>query len=150
MNHFKSQGYGTQASCNARRKAQANRVARILHRYDLKSDLVVVAGDLNDRPESAPLAGLLRTTNLVDVLARQFADPRERWTHRDKSQIDYLLVSKPLADAMTTAGVERRGLFEADKLTRNLPTGPIRAFPSVTSDTNDASDHAAVWAEFRV
>jgi catechol 2,3-dioxygenase-like lactoylglutathione lyase family enzyme len=36
--------------------------------------------------------------NLTDVLARQLADPKERWTYRDKKQIDYLLVSKPLAD----------------------------------------------------
>lgn len=150
INHFKSQGYGTQSSCNARRKAQADRVAAILRRYDLKRDLVVVAGDFNDQPQSAHLAGLLRAKNLVDVLAKQFADPRERWTYRDKSQLDYILVSKPLADAMTAAGVERRGLFEADKLTSNLASGPIAAFPSVTSDTNDASDHAAVWAEFRI
>ena len=150
VNHFKSQGYGTQASCNARRKAQANRVAAILRRYDLKKDLVVVAGDFNDRPKSAPLAGLLRTRNLFDVLAVQFADPRDRWTYKDKSQLDYLLVSRPLADAMLSAGVERRGLFEADKLTRKLPSGQICPFPSVTSDTNDASDHAAVWAEFRM
>ena len=150
VNHFKSQGYGTPASCNARRKTQANRVAAILRRYNLRKDLVVVAGDFNDQPQSAPLAALLRTRNLTDVLGKQFADPRERWTYKDKSQLDYLLVSKPLADAMTMAGIERRGLFEADKLTRNLPSGQIRAFPCVTSDTNDASDHAAVWAEFRV
>jgi hypothetical protein len=81
---------------------------------------------------------------------QQFVDPRERWTYRDKSQIDYLLVSKPLANAMTTAGVERRGLFRAEELTRNLQTGQTDPFPSVTSDTNDASDHAAVWAEFRI
>jgi len=150
VNHFKSQGYGTQTSCNARRKAQANRVAAILRRYDLKKDLVVVAGDFNDQPQSAHLAGLLRAKNLVDVLAKQFVDPRERWTYRDKSQLDYILVSKPLAEAMTVAGVERRGLFQADKLTRNLRSGQVRAFRSVTSDTNDASDHAAVWAEFQI
>jgi endonuclease/exonuclease/phosphatase family metal-dependent hydrolase len=126
VNHFKSQGYGTQASSDARRKGQANRVAAILRRYDLEKDLVVVAGDFNDGPQSAPLTTLLRTKNLTDVLAKQFPDPRERWTYRDKSQLDYLLVSKPLADAMTVAGIERRGLFEADKLTRNLTSGQIR------------------------
>jgi len=150
VNHFKSQGYGPPLACNARRKAQANRVAAILRRYDLKKDLVVVAGDFNDHPQSAPLGALLRTPNLIDVLAKQFADPRERWTYRDKSQLDYLLVSKPLADAMSVAGIERRGLFKAEQLTADLPSGPICAFPSVTSDTNDASDHAAVWAEFRI
>jgi len=49
---------------------------------------------------------------LVDVLAKQFVDPRERWTYRDKPQLDYILVSKPLTEAMTVAGVERRGLFQ--------------------------------------
>lgn len=49
----------------------------------------------------APLAGLLGLANLTDVLVKQFSDPKERWTYKDKSQIDYLLVSKPLADAMT-------------------------------------------------
>lgn len=53
---------------------------------------------------------------------RVLDDPCERWTYRDKSQIDYLLGSKRLADAMTTPGVERRGLFEVGKLTRNLPS----------------------------
>jgi hypothetical protein len=46
--------------------------------------------------------------------------------------------------------VERRGLFEADRLTKKLPSGQVRPFSSVTSDTNDASDHAAVWTEFRI
>jgi endonuclease/exonuclease/phosphatase family metal-dependent hydrolase len=148
INHFKSQAGGTKASNDARRKAQADRVAEILGEYNLKKELVVVAGDLNDKPPNAPLAGLLGLPNLVDVLARQFSNPKERWTYRDKSQIDYLLVSKPLAEAMTEARVERRGLFQADKLTKDLPGGPVKPFPMVTDDTNDASDHAAVWAEF--
>ena len=157
VNHFKSQGYGTKASNDARRKLQADRVVEILGAYDVKKDLVVVAGDFNDKPGNAPLAGLLGVANLTDVLAAHFADPKERWTYKDKSQIDYLLVSKPLADAMTAAGVERRGLFQADKLTKNLPPhqdpqegGPVNPFPSVTSTTTDASDHAAVWAEFNL
>jgi hypothetical protein len=92
------------------------------------------------------------TFNCENLFSRpkQFADPRERWTYRDKSQLDYLLVSKPLADAMTVAGIERRGMFEADRLTKSLANGRVQPFPSVTSDTNDASDHAAVWAEFRL
>lgn len=150
VNHFKSQGYGTKASNDARRKLQADRVAEILGDYDLKKDLVVVAGDFNDKPDNAPLAGLRAMKNLTDVLTRQFPDSKDRWTYKDKSQIDYLLVSKPLVDAMTIAGIERRGLFEADRLTKNLPSGQVQPFPTVTTDTNDASDHAAVWAEFNV
>jgi hypothetical protein len=42
--------------------------------------------------------------------------------------------------------LERRGLFQADKLTG----GAVMPFDTVTSDANDASDHAAVWAEFNI
>jgi exonuclease III len=82
------------------------------------------------------------------VLKKAIRDSKARWTYRDKKQIDYLLVSQPLANAMTAAGIERRGLFQADRLTKKLSTGPVQPFETVTSDTTDASDHAAVWAEF--
>jgi len=144
VNHFKSQGYGPKDSNDARRKRQADRVVEILGSYDLSNDLVVVAGDFNDKPDSAPLASLLGIAGLTDALKKQFPDPKDRWTYKDKKQIDYLLVSAPLAEAMTKAGVERRGMFQADKLTG----GAVMPFDTVTSDTNDASDHAAVWAEF--
>ena len=51
---------------------------------------------------------------------------------------------------MTVAGVERRGLFDARRLTKDLECGRVSEFASVTSDRDDASDHAAVWAEFRL
>lgn len=146
LNHFKSQGYGSPADNDARRTAQAGRVIQILGGYDLTRDLVVVAGDFNDRPDHAPVAGLVHLPGLTDVLARKFADPRDRWTYKDRSQIDYLLVSQPLADAMADAGVERRGLFRLERLTR----GAEHSFETVTDDANDASDHAAVWADFAV
>ncbi len=155
LNHLKSQGYGSKAENDAKRKRQADRIAEILADYNLDSDLVVVAGDFNDKPlvsghPNPVLAGLLELPGLVDVLAKQFADPKERWTYKDKSQLDYLLVSNPLAEAMVAAGVERRGLFEADKLTANLPGGPVHPFDTVTSPQTEASDHGAVWAEFNV
>lgn len=155
LNHFKSQGFGSKAQNDAKRKRQADRVAEILADYNLDTDLVVVAGDFNDKPvvsghPNPVLAGLLAMPGLVDVLAKQFPDSRERWTYKDKSQLDYLLVSTPLARAMVAAGVERRGLFEADKLTANLPGGPVRPFKTVTSPQTEASDHGAVWADFNV
>jgi hypothetical protein len=73
------------------RAPQVNRIAAILRRYDLEKDLVDVAGDFNDQPKSAPLAGLLRTKNLIDLLAKQVPDPCERWTYRDKSQLEFLV-----------------------------------------------------------
>lgn len=155
LNHFKSQGYGSKAANDAKRKRQVDRVAEILAGYDLDNELVVVAGDFNDKALAAGrpnpvLAGLLQLPGLVDVLAKQFADPQERWTYKDKSQLDYLLVSKPLAEAMVAAGVERRGLYQADKLTANLPGGPVQPFDMITSPALEASDHGAVWADFNV
>ena len=144
-NHFKSKS-GGEGTTDARRERQANAVAKILEEYDLKNDLVVIAGDLNDTPARAPLAPLLGLPRLHDVLALQFPDPADRWTYHytKKEQIDYLLVSDPLKDKFVQAGVERRGIFDLDKITGGIET----QFPSVTAETNAASDHGAVWAEF--
>src|SRR5436309_1506022 len=53
-NHFKSKGFGRLQANDAKRTAQANRVAQILTRFDLTTELVVVAGDLNDTPDRPP------------------------------------------------------------------------------------------------
>jgi len=59
-----------------------------------------VAGDFNDAPTSQPLAGLLATPNLFDVLSSNKLNGA-RWTYQDaKDQIDYLLVSKALNDKL--------------------------------------------------
>ena len=136
-NHLKSKGFGSPASNNAKRKRQANRLVEILKTYDLTRDLVVVAGDLNDTPGSAPLKNLMAVPNLVDVLK----NVAPNWTyHTGSDQIDYLLVSQPIADNLKAVGIERRGIFRA-----NNP-----AFPEVTNKVTQASDHAAVFAEFEV
>lgn len=141
-NHFKSQGYGSQASNDAKRKRQAERVREILRRFDLQRDLVAVAGDLNGTPDSAPLQPLLRTPDLRDVLkSGVFNGPA--WTHGGKQQLDYLLVSTPLFKRLKSAGIERRGIFQKPK-----PGQPSAHFPTVTGAITQASDHAAVWAEF--
>ena len=146
LNHLKSKGYGSQATSNAKRLRQARRVAEILGEFNLKKDLVVVCGDLNDTPASAPLAPLMQVTNLHDVLAAQFPDPVDRWTYhyRKNEQIDYLLVSSPLGEALSGAGVERRGIHNVAKFTN----GAIQQFDTITHYTESASDHGAVWADF--
>lgn len=141
-NHFKSQGYGSQASNDAKRKRQAERVREILGRFDLKHDLVAVAGDLNGTPDSAPLQPLLKTPDLRDVL-KSPVFKGETWTHGGKQQLDYLLVSTPLFKRITAVGIERRGIFQKSKAGQ-----PSAHLPTVTSGTTQASDHAAVWAEF--
>lgn len=146
-NHFKSKGGGPSQG-DAKRLRQARCVAEILARYNLATDLVVVAGDLNDTPDSKPLAPLLGLPRLHDVLALQFPGrPQDRWTYAygsQRHQIDYLLVSDPLKAAFKGAEIERRGLHDLRRLTGASP------FPSVTSPANAASDHCAIVAEFEV
>ena len=140
-NHFKSKGFGTQATSDARRKKQAQRVADILAtNFDLTKDLVVVAGDLNDTPDSDALSPLLSVANLHNIVDE--LPEAERFTHifgKEKSQIDYLLVSTPLKKKLSSITIERRGMF------------PYPGhFPTVTSEGTAASDHAAIVAEFGV
>lgn len=144
-NHFKSQGYGAQVANDAKRLSQAKRVRELLTRFDLTRDLVAVAGDLNGTPTSAPLKPLLTTPGLFDVLKSPL-HRRPSWTYHDgRQQIDYLLVSQPLFDRLTAVGIERRGLFHKTGFKGKFPH-----FSEVTSEVTQASDHAAVWAEFEV
>lgn len=136
-NHLKSKGYGSPASNNAKRKRQADRLVEILKSYDLTQDLVVVAGDFNDTPTSAPLKNLMAVQNLTDVLK----NVSPNWTyHTGDDQIDYLLVSKPINDNLKKVGIERRGIFKKNNT----------SFPEVTNKVTQASDHAAVFVEFEV
>ena len=152
-NHLKSKGYGETAKNDARRKKQAEAIAEILDRYDLRHDNVVVAGDLNDTPDSAPLRPLMSLSNLYDVLALQYPDdPNKRWTYhyRTFEQIDYLLISRPLKEKFVKAGVERRGMYSLEDLTSgNDAIETEEEFSTVTHWTNAGSDHGAVWADFQ-
>jgi endonuclease/exonuclease/phosphatase family metal-dependent hydrolase len=140
-NHFKSKGFGTPQVNDARRARQAFRVAGILaEQFDLRKDLVVIAGDLNDTPASAPLSALLSMADLHNVVDTLPADGR--FTHvfrNDRNQIDYLLVSTPLRDALRSVTIERRGMFSF----------PDR-FSSIIKMSDEASDHAGVVAEFAI
>jgi endonuclease/exonuclease/phosphatase family metal-dependent hydrolase len=154
-NHFKSRGYDYAGTADEKRRRQARRVAQILSDYDLSKEWVVVAGDLNDSPDSSPLQPLLRVSNLFDVLALEFPnDSLKRWTyHYDKfEQIDFILISRPLKERFSRAGVERRGMYNLRKLTTD--SGGLvdieQQYDTVTSWANAASDHGAVWAEFEI
>lgn len=136
-NHLKSKGYGSPASNNAKRKRQADQLVKILQSYDLTKDAVVIAGDFNDTPNSAPLKNLMAVQNLTDVL--KGVDPN--WTyHTGSDQIDYLLVSKPISDNLKKVGIERHGIFRKNN----------KSFPEVTNKVTQASDHAAIFAEFEI
>jgi len=75
--------------------------------------------------------------NIIDTLPVD-----DRFTSvfgKQRSQIDYLLVSTPLKNALADVKIERRGMV----------TVPGH-FPSVTNEADAASDHAAVVAEFNL
>lgn len=155
-NHLKSKGYDFNGTADARRKSQAKAIAEILNKYNLSKDWVVVAGDMNDTPNSLPLKPLMSVPNLFDVLELQFGnDFSRRWTYEYRGkfdQIDYVLVSKPFKSAFKKAGVERRGIFRLKQRTQST-NGQIPVeteFGTVKHWTNAASDHGAVWAEFNL
>ena len=153
-NHLKSKGYDFAGTADQRRKRQAEAIAEILEGYDLRNDNVIVAGDLNDTPESDPLKPLMDVRNLYDVLELEFGSQKEkRWTYHFRSfeQIDYVLVSKPLKERMVKAGVFRKGIYNLKNLTEGDPDIPNETqYSTVRTWTNQASDHAAVWADFEL
>lgn len=97
---------------NRKRWKQAFMVARIVQaRFPNPNDLYIVAGDLNDTPESQPLEPLLQNSNLplFDVLT--LLPEEKRWTHywsekKERSQIDYLLLSQGMRERIIPGTVE--------------------------------------------
>ena len=147
-NHFKSMMGGREAT-HARRKEQAERVAAIVDARWKKSGYkgnFVVLGDLNDYPEGkTALSALLDHKGLSNVLTR--LPEAERWTHyyaggNSYSQLDYLLLSKGLAQANSGApAVMRLGLpWRAQRVTDERLDG-------VGENEPKASDHAAFYMD---
>jgi len=151
VNHFKAKDSFPKTS-DEKRKRQAAEVSRILRtRYDLSKDFVVVAGDLNDEPDSAPLDPLVKTPKLINVLDIVDHDPDDRWTYfygakKQYNTIDYLFVSEALRKHVVGAGLERRGMFDLEKLTN----GKEKSFKGIDHWKLAASDHAAVWADIDI
>lgn len=146
-NHLKSKGYGGSAASNARRKRQAARVRAIYEELRQGGiDHVIVAGDLNDTPDSDPLSPLLQAgSDLQDVSVHPafVSDGRPgtygNGTKRDK--IDYLLLSPSLFARVTGGGIDRRGVWGG----RNGTLWP--RLPEMEKPWHAASDHAAIWAD---
>jgi len=163
VNHLKSkllQPGQSKSAVDARRQAQAERVAAIVReRFGAtgwRQANLVICGDFNDTPDSAPLASLLEIgfENVVDRLPAN-----ERWTHYwDKKnlvgQLDYLLVAPDLASRSGgLPKIERRGLVTKQGMqvwfgTPNDTKGAVAAleaerFPGVTNKIS-ASDHCPV------
>jgi endonuclease/exonuclease/phosphatase family metal-dependent hydrolase len=154
VNHFKSKGYGSQADSDAKRRAQASHVAEFYRR--LRADgyeNVVVLGDLNDTPDSDPLAPLLRDTDLKDIWEHAGFDTGE-WSGRgddkgrgtyglgnDSNKIDYLLLSPALFARASGGGLFRKGAWPGSRPPR------WSVYPELTKKIHIASDHHALWAD---
>lgn len=151
VNHFLSMMEGREKS-HPRRKEQVEGVAKILDaRWQPQNyqGNFVVLGDFNDYMDGATsLQALVNHPQLENVVDRLPA--AERWTHYwDKEgeyrQLDYLLISKQLADATTKKPViMRKGLpYRATKY-----TGP--RIDGVGENDPKASDHCPVLMELNL
>ncbi|MEU0740859.1 endonuclease/exonuclease/phosphatase family protein [Streptomyces sp. NPDC006134] len=142
-NHFKSKGFGAPAVSAKKREAQARRVKEIYEDALRRTPLVTVAGDLNDSPDSEPI-GLLLDTGLRDAMSHSgYTGPPGTYGTGNslRQKIDYLMFSPDLFEAVRAVEVERRGIWAPDT---------FDSFPTVTSKTTQASDHAALYADLDV
>jgi endonuclease/exonuclease/phosphatase family metal-dependent hydrolase len=148
VNHFKSKGFGSQTSSNKKRKRQATRVRDIYQaRLAEGHDLIAVLGDLNDVPDSDPLAPLVADgSDLTDVMVHAaFTSDGRPGTHGNgtkSGKLDYILMSPALSGRVTAAGIERRGVWGGVNGTL------FPHLPEMLTRKDSASDHAALWVEF--
>ncbi|GKW32421.1 endonuclease/exonuclease/phosphatase family protein [Pectobacterium versatile] len=159
-NHFKSQSGQTEEERQRgaqKRRDQSERVAEIVQQtYDLKKDYVVILGDLNE-DSSNPWQSLAPLFSLPDL--HPVIDPerpeKERYTYYFSggkkgarlNQLDYIFLSAPLHQAVVAWGIERRGIYNIDKIAAKEGAEPVIPLPEVTSWDTAASDHAALWVE---
>jgi endonuclease/exonuclease/phosphatase family metal-dependent hydrolase len=145
VNHLKSKGYGSQEDSNERRKLQAERIAEL---YDARRaegrKRIMIAGDLNDTPDSKPLASLVQDKDLEDAgKFKGFEWGERRGTYGSgKDQIDYLLMTPELFATVKAGGVFRKGVWHGPRT-----KDPWEMLPTLTKEIEAASDHAAIWAE---
>jgi endonuclease/exonuclease/phosphatase family metal-dependent hydrolase len=146
VNHLKSKGYGGKVASDAIRRRQATRIAEIYRSLvaDGLSDVVVV-GDLNDTPDSEPLAPLLRDTDLRDIATHpNFDDGGRPGTYgycTARNKIDYVLLSPSLFARATGGGIHRLGVWGG----RRGTLWPI--YDTMTREVHAGSDHACIYAD---
>lgn len=139
-NHFKSKRNGNDEDSENRRKAQAKRAHEIAKDALARSQLVLVGGDLNDTPDSASLAELLKA-GFRDVIDHPDY-PTDRsgtfGTGLANNKLDYLISSPALWATVETCGIERRGSYHP---------GVWQPFDTVEKTADEASDHHCVWMD---
>jgi endonuclease/exonuclease/phosphatase family metal-dependent hydrolase len=148
VNHFKSKGYGSQTTSNAKRERQAARVKELYDGLRAAGAFVAVLGDFNDTPDSAPLVPLLRQTDLKDVSELDVFDdggrPGTFGSGAASNKIDYILLSPALFSAARRGGIFRMGVWGG----KNGTLFPH--YPEITKLSEAASDHAAIWVDIDV
>lgn len=140
-NHFKSKRNGDDQASKNKRRAQADRAHEIAVAALDRSDYVLVGGDLNDTPDSVPLASMFED-DFKDVQSHASYPTDRPGTYKTglKSQkLDYLIMSPQLRAKLQGTGIERRGSYHP---------GTWKPFDTVTSTVEEASDHHLVWADF--
>ncbi|MBR0756410.1 endonuclease/exonuclease/phosphatase family protein [Bradyrhizobium jicamae] len=147
-NHFKSKGFGTPATSNAKRKRQSARVAQIYRQLRDKHKFIAVIGDLNDTADSDPIGPLFSQTGLKDISELDgFDDGGRPGTFKNgtaSNKIDYILLSPALFEKATAGGIFRMGVWGG----KNGDLFPH--FPEIEREVEAASDHAAIWAELDI
>jgi endonuclease/exonuclease/phosphatase family metal-dependent hydrolase len=149
VNHFKSKGYGTPGDPLGarRRRRQATRVAEIHdglvaagHQH------LAVVGDLNDGPDSEALAPLIAGTPLRDISEHpEFVWGPRRGTFGggdEDDKLDYVLLSPALFEKAVGGGVWRKGVWRGPR-TRD----PWEVYDTLVHEVDQASDHAAIYAD---
>ena len=149
VNHLKSKGFGTATDSNRKRERQARRIKQIYKRLrDNGETNVAVVGDLNDTPDSVPLAPLLQHTDLKDISTHPaFTSDGRPGTYANgtkNQKIDYVLLSPTLFDRVTGGGVFRLGVWGG----KNGTLFPHYA--TMTKPIHAASDHAAIYADINL
>lgn len=140
-NHFKSKRNGDDQASKNKRTAQAAGAHEIAVSALERSPLVLIGGDLNDTPDSLPLASLF-TNGFQDVISHPSYPvdrPGTYQTGRSAQKIDYLIMSPQMRDKLQNTGIERRGSYHPSIW---------EAFDTVTKASEEASDHHLVWADF--
>lgn len=145
-NHLKSKGYGGKAASDRKRKAQAEQVATIYQALIAQGHaFVAVVGDLNDTPDSDPLAPLVQHTDLKDVFTHELFDdggyPGTYGSCKAVNKIDYILLSPALFERVQAGGVMRQGMWPGSRPKR------WDTYPELTDEKHAASDHAALWVD---
>ena len=146
VNHFKSKGFGSQTASNRKRATQAGRVKAIYQ--DLRqagASHVAVIGDFNDVPDSAPIAPLIKDTDLKDITVHPaFNNHGRPGTFGDgnkSNKIDYILLSPDLFQKARGGEIFRMGVWGGKDGTR------FPHFQEITKAVEAASDHAAIFAD---